>query len=164
MPSHQLYNFDLAQEAFKTIILAAVSSQAAPVQVSKLRQNVTTATPRVELSLKTQQIQQHRKILNPNQPSQFQPMTVWFFILEATVTTNRQENGDQHSEIFAKARMALQFYQLAPLWTTTLEPYHTIIDIQEQPIDLSIDSDGDLDMSKMTFAGQICIREGAWLL
>ena len=161
---YELFDLDAVERAFHSIVSDAVSTQADPVQVLKKRQNTTTLTPRVEINLKTQQVQGRRHLLNPNLPTQFQPLYVWNFILEASVTTNRQQNNDQHIPITAKTRTALQLFQLANTWTLAIAPFHTVIDIQEQPIDLGIDSEGDLDTTKMTFAGMLCIRDDAWPL
>lgn len=156
---YQLFELDLVEAQFKAIILAAVSSQAQPIQVLMKGETQTNDTPRVELVLETQQNQEHRYILNPQAQPRFQPRDVWFFKLSATVVTNREENGVLHLQLIGKTRLALQFYKLAPVF---IEPLHSIIDIGEAPIQLSVETVGNLQSTKMNFAGQLCIRQSAW--
>lgn len=159
---YQLFELDRVERAFKSIIANAVSTPSVPVQVLMKREKVTTNTPRVELVLETKQVQGQRKILNPAAPAQFQPLNTWFYNLSASVITNRSTNGSQHETLCGIVRLNLQLYKLAQTWTLELAPYHTIIDSQEQAIDLAVESDGDLDTTKMNFAGMLCIRDGAW--
>lgn len=161
---YQLFELDRVESALKSIVLAAVSSPAAPVQVLMKREKETEDTPRVTLTLQTQQSQGQRYILNPaNTDIRWQPFNTWMFKLGAEIVTNRETNGDQHLPIIGKTRLALQFYKLAVSWTIELAPYHTLINIVEEPIDLAVVSDENTDMTRLNFSGMLCIRDTAWI-
>lgn len=160
---YNLFELDRVEESFKTIIAAAVSTPGAPVQVLMRREIVDEDTPRVALTLQTQQVVRQRFLLNPTYTdARWQPFNTWTFNLTAEIVTNRSQNNSQHLPIIGKTRLALQFYKLAPIWTTTFSPLHTIIDIREMPIELSVENIEDLDSTKINFTGMLCIRDGAW--
>ncbi len=161
----QLYSFDDIETQFRASILTAVNSPAAPVQVLKTHEQPTNSTPRVQLILTTQQNQGQRFILNPTYPDmRMQPLNVWFFQLSAEVVTNRQENNSQHWPLVGKSRLALSFRKLVPFFSIELCPLHSVIDIQETPEQLTVVQDGNLDQTKLNFAGMIVIRDSAWRL
>lgn len=157
----QLFALDYVEEEFKRILIDAISTPAAPVQVLMRRESSTQNTPRVLLTLQTQQNQSSNHIISPNVDVRLQPRDVWFYTLSAEVSTNRAENGSQHLPLCGKVRLALQYYKLAGVWSL---PLQTIIDIMEAPIELSIDESGNIDSTKLVFTGQLCIRRGAWNL
>lgn len=155
----QLYDLDEVEREFKDIIQSAVGSN---VQVLMKRETATEATPRVNLTLITQANQSQKYLINPgNDKSQFQAWTTWFYQFSAEVETNRETNGSQHAELVGKVRGQLQMYALEQSWGA---PLHTIIDIMEQPEEVSFDNEANVDSTKMNFTGMLCIRNGAWSL
>ncbi len=126
-------------------------------------ESVTNQTARVELVLQTQQVQGQRYILNPVYPDiRMQPRNVWFYKLSATVTTNRQQNGILQRPLVGKVRNSLRFDKVWPFFSVELIPLHTIVDIMEEPIELSVENIGDLQVQKLNFSGMLQIRDTAW--
>lgn len=161
----QLFSFEDVEIQFVNALLAAVNSPAAPVLVTKTHDPRTNATPRVELTLTTQQNQGQRYLLNPGYTdTRMQPLNVWFFQLNAEVVTNREDNTSFHWPLVGKSRLALSFRKLVPFFGIDVCPLHSIIDIQETPQQLSVDQDGNLDQTKINFSGMIAIRDTAWVL
>lgn len=160
----QIYDFDTVEAAVKSVIVSAVDSPSAPVQVTRSRETVSSETPYVILLLDTQVNQTQRYILNPAIETVLQPFNTWFYSLTAEIVTNRiQPNASMHAELVAKVRMALQYYKLANSAFSSLSPLHSFTDLVEQPIVRFVNDDGSLDSTKLTFTGMLCIRNTAWI-
>lgn len=151
------YDFDAAEQTWFTILRAAIPSSS--IQGLRSRSVKTNETPRFEVYLQTQPQSTHKHILDAIKAVQFQPSDVWSYQLTFAVSTNRESNGDQHAEIVARGREALQFYKLAQSWDNTV---FTITDSYEQPLVKSVDDALNIDTSTLTFTGMLCIRAGAW--
>ncbi len=157
--AYMLYELDRVEAEFKRIIQLQFSSS---VQVLMKRETVTDITPRVELVLAAQGNQLHKNIINAGESNAvFQAFDVWNYQLSATVVTNRETNGSQHSEICGKVRRELQMYRLAQTWAAVL---HTVIECIEGAIELSVSEQENCDQTKMNFNGMLSIRSGAWAL
>lgn len=158
MNSWDKYDFDAAEKIWFDILRAAIPNPA--VQGNRSRGTASDTTPRFSVVLTTQPNQTQKFILNPaDARSQFQPFNVWFYQLAYAVSTNRETNNDQHAELVARGREALQFYKLALTWSSLV---FTITDSVEQPEVASIDDAGNVDTTTLTFTGMLCIKDGAW--
>lgn len=158
--SWQLYDLDACEAEFTRILIAAIPPVNGLPQIIRSRSGVSTTTPRIQVILQTQQNYDQRKILNPaNTNTEFQPLNTWFFQLGVGVSTERERNADQHSTLVAKCREALQFYKLALSWTSEV---FTLANVREQPEVPTIDNESNIDVTTLTIAGMICIRDGAW--
>lgn len=155
-----LYETDRIESAFVTIIQNALPSG---VQFVKKRDAVMDQTPRVEYVLTLQQnnTQRHLRYLD-NSFAPAQPLNSWNYTLQPTIVTNRTTNGGQHTRIVGVVRQSLQYYSLLNTWDASVAPYHAITSIGEAQTDNTIESDGDLDMQRLTFSGMCNIRDSAW--
>lgn len=161
----QLFDFDDVEQAIKNAIVAACSSPAASVQVVKSSETPTNETPRVEIVLTTQKVQGQRYLLNlVYQNIQSQPFNTWIYELSVTVVCNREQNGSQLKIIRGNARAAMEWNYLAPFIGPDVLPLHGVINIQDQVSFPSVDDIGNLDSSRLTFEGMVCIRNTAWSL
>lgn len=160
-----LFDFDDVEQAIKNAIVAACSSPAVPVQVVKSSETPTNETPRVEIVFVPQKVQGQRFLLNPvYQNIQSQPFNTWLYELWITVVCNRETNGNRLKSIRGNARAAMEWNYLAPFIGPDVLPLHGLINIQDQVTFPSVEDIGNLDSSKLTFEGMVCIRNAAWSL
>ncbi len=72
--------------------------------------------------------------------------------LEWTVTTQRENNGDQHKVLLGRCRLESQMYRLLNTWPKTdAASVHVIADIREEGTVHSFDSDNNFDFTTLTF-------------
>ncbi len=152
------YDFYAAETIWYNILRVAIPNTA--IQANRSRGGSANKTPRFDVVLTTQPNQSQKFILIPGeQRAQLQPFNVWFYQLVFAVSTNRETNGDQHAEIVARGREALQYYKLNLSWQSDV---FTITDSVEQPEILTVDDTGNIDTTTLTFTGMLCIKDGAW--
>lgn len=159
--SAQQYQLFSPAESVEDAIYQIFLSQGIPAQ--KRFETRTNDTPRVEIQFILGEAI-HKKILSviPNGSAQSQPDDAWQFQLLTTVVTNRTTNGSQHVPLIQKTRYNLQYTRLVSTFTATLSPYHSITNIGQVGQQDSVDDEGNLQMSQITFRGVLNIREDAW--
>lgn len=156
----QLYEIDRIETAFRTIMQSFLPPG---VQVLKKRDTLVDITPRVEYVFAATQNQSQRYLRDTsNIFAPAQPLNAWDYVIQPTVVTNRTVNGSQHQTIVGLVRWALQYYRLLATWDTAVAPFHAITSIREDAVDNSVESDGDLDMERLSFSGMCNIRDSAW--
>lgn len=161
--SYDKYNFDLAEAEFLRILRAAIppvpNDATGLPQMLRSRQLPATTTPRVEVILKTGQVTTQKHILNPGTASQYQASNTWPYELTVNIVTEREQNGAQHAELVAKVREAMQLQNIKQTWNLeVLFPKDTV----EQPMQTSVNDQGNEDASTLIFASYLSISEGAW--
>jgi hypothetical protein len=156
-----LYEINRIEDAFKAILQVQVPEG---VTVYKKRESVDANTPRVEMVFSALQNKDQRYVgyASSNAFTPAIPLNAWDYQLQLTVVTNRTTNGSQHATIVGIVRWSMQYFRLLATWNTTVAPYHAITSIYEGQVDNSVDSDGDLDMERLSFLGIANIRDSAW--
>lgn len=156
-----LYEIDRIENAFKAILQAQVPEG---VTVYKKRESVDANTPRVEIVFSALQNKDQRYVgyAMSNSFTPAMPLNAWDYQIQLTIVTNRTTNGSQHATIVGIVRWSMQYFRLLATWNTTVAPYHAITSIAEGQVDNSVDSDGDLDMERLSFLGIANIRDSAW--
>lgn len=163
----EIFAPEKVEDQLVAVMIPAVNLVPNTVQVFGQYQTQSSDTPRIYLRLTIREVQGHRQLLNlPLTESRFQPYSVWMFNVAVEVTTQREQNGGQHRELVARARMAMQLYKIRQAWTdaiNALAPYHTIIDIGELAAsELVTDDAQTTDSTTLNFAGQLQIDANAW--
>lgn len=161
-----VYDLDLCEDAFVSILQSAVASLGATVY-GKRCILPTTSTPYVEVVFTPQQYDDQREIIFPQYAGQegsgnIQPRNTWGFDLEVTIATNRTVNGAAHRPLVSIARWQLQQFALKNSWTHEIAPYHALTFSQEQPATSEVFDSDNVDTTTLVFTGKVNIKKDAW--
>ena len=152
----QLFELDRVEIALTKIF----TDQGLPAE--RKRNVDTQVTPRIELELTPEVVEGRRYAFPGDTDSRFSPLNTWSFRLAANVTTNREQNSEDHLPLVGLTRWNLQMFRLKDTFTREICPTHIIIEIREQSCAPDVWNEGGMDVSRMTFAGFFAIRDSAW--
>jgi hypothetical protein len=118
--------------------------------------NQSSVTPRMEINLTNIVPTLHRGQFLPGQFT----FDAWHGQLITRVITRRNMNGAQHDELLGIARSEALYFKNR--FTTTLLPWHTMTQIEEESTHRMIDPERDEDITELTHKIIISVRAGAW--
>lgn len=151
-----LYELDRVEIGFFQLLL----NQGLPAQ--RKRDADTNTTPRIELDLEAEQIQNYRRIQPGVPQTQFLYEVAWDYKLTCVVVTNREQNGDNHSPLVGLMRWNMQMATIAQTWTPAVCSTHKIVSSKEEGAQADVWNEGGLDTSTLTFTGIFAIPENRW--
>jgi hypothetical protein len=147
-----LYDFEGAVEGSARAILEANGVTSAMIQ----RDDRVLSTPRVSLQFTVSGCPEHYGF-RPSNAEFF--LDIWEGTLAVEILTDRKRNPEQHALLRSVAR----YYLAQPLlYTEALMPFHQLAKVLPGQCSPSIRTEDNEDISVVSFAMTLRIRDDAW--
>jgi hypothetical protein len=149
-----ILQYELAVQTAWSAILQNAGIPAGQIFLEFLNQSAIT--PRVEINLTNIVPTLHRGAFLPGQFT----FDAWHGQLITRVITRRNVHGAQHDDFLGIARGEALYFKAR--FTTTLLPWHSMTQIEEESTHRMIDPERDEDITELTHKIILAVRAGAW--
>lgn len=119
------------------------------------------STPRVELEMQMGGTDGHAAIVTGSKTMHDR----WRFTLTARIITARNQNAATHTTYLGKVRYLLLAHSTSTTINAALSYHYVTNQLQaEEPSELDVIPDEDMDVTTCKFSGMVAIRSDAWPL